>query len=141
VPPGGPSPSADALAVKPRTATVATSAISEPLIQCLQLVEKARSLFHDCWRGAPGCNYKPLNEHSTPSRPSEPPRPPQGAEGTNDSAYAPDLPGCIATGATREDVEREMPDTIEMHLDGLRNAGQPIPEPSALRTACINAAA
>ena len=34
------------------------------------------------------------------------------------SAYAPDLPGCVATGATREDVEREMRDAIAFHLEG-----------------------
>jgi predicted RNase H-like HicB family nuclease len=38
--------------------------------------------------------------------------------GTGYSAYSPDLPGCVATGATRENVEREMHDAIEFHLDG-----------------------
>jgi predicted RNase H-like HicB family nuclease len=61
----------------------------------------------------------------------------EGTQGTNYSTYAPDLPGCVATGATREDVEREMSDAIAMHLAGLRDAGQPIPEPSALTTAYI----
>lgn len=37
----------------------------------------------------------------------------------NYSAYAPDLPGCIATGATREDTERNMHEAIEMHMQGL----------------------
>jgi predicted RNase H-like HicB family nuclease len=65
----------------------------------------------------------------------------EGAEGTNYSGYAPDLPGCVATGATPEDVEREMRDVIAMHLAGLREAGQPIPEPSALTTAYVKVAA
>jgi predicted RNase H-like HicB family nuclease len=40
-----------------------------------------------------------------------------------------DKTGCIATGATRDSVEREMHDAIEFHLDGLRRAGEPIPSP------------
>jgi predicted RNase H-like HicB family nuclease len=47
----------------------------------------------------------------------------EGAEGENYSAYAPDLPGCVATGATIEEVEREMHDAIAFHLEGLRDAG------------------
>lgn len=46
------------------------------------------------------------------------------------SAYSPDVPGCAATGRTREDVERNMHDALEFHLDGLREGGQPVPEPS-----------
>jgi predicted RNase H-like HicB family nuclease len=46
------------------------------------------------------------------------------------SAYSPDVPGCVATGHTREEVERQMHDALEFHLDGLREDGQPIPEPS-----------
>ena len=45
------------------------------------------------------------------------------------SAYSPDLPGCVATGATREEVEKEMHDAIEFHLEGLRLEGQPVPVP------------
>jgi predicted RNase H-like HicB family nuclease len=50
--------------------------------------------------------------------------------GTGYSAYSPDLPGCIATGKTREGVERGMHDAIEFHLDGLRRVGEPIPSPT-----------
>ncbi|HEV7299777.1 MAG TPA: type II toxin-antitoxin system HicB family antitoxin [Tepidisphaeraceae bacterium] len=46
------------------------------------------------------------------------------------SAYSPDLPGCAATGATRDECEREMREAIEFHLDGLREEGQPVPMPS-----------
>jgi predicted RNase H-like HicB family nuclease len=46
---------------------------------------------------------------------------------TGFSAYSPDLPGCVATGASRADVERSMREAIEFHLDGLRTDGQPIP--------------
>ena len=65
----------------------------------------------------------------------------EGAEGENYSAYAPDLPGCVATGATREEVEREMRDAIALHIEGLRDAGEPIPEPSELTTAYVQVAA
>lgn len=47
----------------------------------------------------------------------------------NLSAYVPDLPGCITTGITVEEVERNMREAIELHLDGLREDGEPIPEP------------
>lgn len=46
----------------------------------------------------------------------------------NFSAYSPDLPGCIATGTTREEAERNMHEAIEMHLQGLREDNLPIPE-------------
>ena len=49
---------------------------------------------------------------------------------TGFSAYAPDIPGCIATGSTRDDVEREMKHAIAFHLDGLKAEGMAIPEPS-----------
>jgi predicted RNase H-like HicB family nuclease len=65
----------------------------------------------------------------------------EGNEETNFSAYAPDLPGCVATGAPLADVEREMHDAIAFHLEGLREAGDPIPEPSELTTAYVEVAA
>ena len=40
--------------------------------------------------------------------------------GANFSAYSPDLPGCVATGTTREDADANMHGAIEMHLEGLR---------------------
>ncbi|HKH44019.1 MAG TPA: type II toxin-antitoxin system HicB family antitoxin [Thermoanaerobaculia bacterium] len=52
--------------------------------------------------------------------------------GPNYSAYVPDLPGCIATGATIEEVEREICEAIEFHLEGLREDGSPIPVPSSV---------
>ena len=45
------------------------------------------------------------------------------------SAYSPDLPGCISTGESRVDVERNMREAIAFHLDGLREGGEPVPEP------------
>jgi len=49
--------------------------------------------------------------------------------GTGFSAYSPDLPGCVSTGATREEVERNMQEAVELHLEGLREEGYPVPEP------------
>jgi predicted RNase H-like HicB family nuclease len=49
---------------------------------------------------------------------------------TGFSAYSPDVPGCVATGETREEVEREMADAIAFHLDGLRAEGMDLPQPS-----------
>jgi predicted RNase H-like HicB family nuclease len=49
---------------------------------------------------------------------------------TGYSAYAPDLPGCITTGPTLEETERLMKEAIEFHLEGLREYGLPIPEPT-----------
>jgi predicted RNase H-like HicB family nuclease len=46
------------------------------------------------------------------------------------SAYSPDLPGCVSTGRTREDVEQNMREAIAFHLDGLREDGQTLPEPN-----------
>lgn len=46
----------------------------------------------------------------------------------NYSAYSPDLPGCIATGATREEAERNMHEAIEMHVRGLLEDNLSIPE-------------
>ncbi len=55
---------------------------------------------------------------------------------TGFSAYSPDLPGCIATGATRDDVEREMQAAIQFHIEGLREEGCAVPEPLAYSTYC-----
>jgi predicted RNase H-like HicB family nuclease len=51
--------------------------------------------------------------------------------GTGFSAYSPDVPGCIATAATREEAEIEMAAAIQFHLEGLREMGEPVPEPRA----------
>ena len=47
------------------------------------------------------------------------------------SAYVPDLPGCVATGASPDEAEAEIREAIELHLEGLREDGLPIPEPSS----------
>jgi predicted RNase H-like HicB family nuclease len=50
---------------------------------------------------------------------------------TGFSAYSPDVPGCIATGDTRDEAEREMKGAIAFHLGGLKAEGMPIPQPSS----------
>ena len=50
--------------------------------------------------------------------------------GTGFSAYSPDLPGCVATGATEAEVEREMREAMEFHVEGLEVEGYPVPQPS-----------
>lgn len=49
----------------------------------------------------------------------------------NYSAYSPDLPGCVATGDTRQEVEGNMREAIEMHIRGLKEDKLPIPEPTS----------
>jgi predicted RNase H-like HicB family nuclease len=49
----------------------------------------------------------------------------------NYSAYSPDLPGCVATGKTREEVECNMHEAVEMHVQGLLEDKLPIPESTA----------
>jgi predicted RNase H-like HicB family nuclease len=48
----------------------------------------------------------------------------------NYSAYSPDLPGCIATGKTRKETKKNIKEAINLHLDGLKEDGLPLPEPS-----------
>jgi predicted RNase H-like HicB family nuclease len=52
--------------------------------------------------------------------------------GTNYSAYSPDLPGCVATGQTHDETERNMYEAIQLHIEGLREDGLPIPSSTAL---------
>lgn len=47
----------------------------------------------------------------------------------NLSAYVPDLPGCITTGKTVEEIEQNILEAIELHLEGMMEDGDPIPEP------------
>ena len=50
---------------------------------------------------------------------------------TGFAAYAPDLPGCIAAGETLEQTEQLIKEAIEFHIEGLREDGEAIPEPSS----------
>jgi predicted RNase H-like HicB family nuclease len=49
----------------------------------------------------------------------------------NYSAYVPDLPGCVATGATVEEVEAQIREAIVFHVEGLREDGLPVPAPAS----------
>ena len=51
--------------------------------------------------------------------------------GRNYSAYVPDLPGCVATGSSINEVEASIGEAIRFHLDGLKEDGLPIPPPNA----------
>jgi len=46
-------------------------------------------------------------------------------------AYVPDLPGCVAVGQSREEVETLIQEAIEFHIEGLRADGQPVPQPAS----------
>jgi predicted RNase H-like HicB family nuclease len=50
---------------------------------------------------------------------------------SNFSAYVPDLPGCVATGATIKDAENEIREAIKFHIEGMKEDGLPIPAPSS----------
>ena len=50
---------------------------------------------------------------------------------TGFGAYVPDLPGCVAAGATRDEVMQLIQEAIEFHIEGLKAAGEPVPAPSS----------
>ncbi len=64
----------------------------------------------------------------------------EGDGSTNYSAYAPDLPGVVATGGTLEECEAAMRDAIEFHIEGLRLVGEPVP-PTTGQVAIVTVAA
>ena len=51
--------------------------------------------------------------------------------GTGYSAYSPDLEGCVATGSTKEEVEKNMREAIAFHIEGLREEGYGVPLPQS----------
>ncbi len=60
---------------------------------------------------------------------------------SNYSADAPDRPGCVATGASLDECQREMRDAVAFHLEGLCDAGEVIPEPSEVTATFVSVAA
>jgi predicted RNase H-like HicB family nuclease len=60
----------------------------------------------------------------------------EGEEGSY-SAWSPELPGCVATGRTLDEVKQRMREAIQFHLEGLRLDGEAIPPPSAVATTVI----
>jgi predicted RNase H-like HicB family nuclease len=53
---------------------------------------------------------------------------------TGFSAFSPDLPGCVATGTTREETERNMRDAIALHVEGMHQEGLQVPQPHSSST-------
>jgi predicted RNase H-like HicB family nuclease len=51
---------------------------------------------------------------------------------TSYGAYVPDLPGCVAAGETLQEVEELIREAIQFHIEGLREEGLPVPEPSSI---------
>jgi predicted RNase H-like HicB family nuclease len=51
---------------------------------------------------------------------------------TSYGAYVPDLPGCVAVGETLQEVERLIREAIQFHIEGLREDGQPVPDPTSI---------
>ncbi|VAX22630.1 DNA-binding protein, CopG family [hydrothermal vent metagenome] len=50
----------------------------------------------------------------------------------NFSAYVPDLPGCVSTGDTRKEAKSNIQEAISLHIDGMKQDGEPVPEPSSI---------
>ena len=59
---------------------------------------------------------------------------------TGYGAYAPDLPGCVATGRRREECALHMKEAIDLHIESLRKHGEAVPTPSSTEAAFIEAA-
>jgi predicted RNase H-like HicB family nuclease len=59
---------------------------------------------------------------------------------TGYSAYSPDLPGCVSGGKTIEETEKNLREAIEFHIDGLKEEGFPVPEPTS-RSSYVEVAA
>lgn len=52
--------------------------------------------------------------------------------GANYSVYVPDLPGCVATGSTVEEARERIAEAVALHLEGMREDGEPIPPPTTI---------
>lgn len=64
----------------------------------------------------------------------------EGTPGTNCSAYAPDLPGCVATGDAVESCAATMAEAIAFHLEGLRLAGEHVPDSTVVAVTMVDVA-
>ncbi|MGO9210902.1 MAG: type II toxin-antitoxin system HicB family antitoxin [Terriglobales bacterium] len=51
---------------------------------------------------------------------------------TGYGAYIPDLPGCVATGKTKAQVKKLIREAIELHIESLKQHGEPVPEPTSM---------
>jgi predicted RNase H-like HicB family nuclease len=61
-------------------------------------------------------------------------------EGKAWGAYVPDLPGCVAVGTSRDEVERLIREAIPLHLESMREHGEPVPSPSATASILVEVA-
>jgi predicted RNase H-like HicB family nuclease len=61
-------------------------------------------------------------------------------EGVAWGAYVPDLPGCVAAGASREQVTELITEAIQLHLASLREHGEPVPEATTMGTTTVRVA-
>jgi predicted RNase H-like HicB family nuclease len=61
-------------------------------------------------------------------------------EGDSYSSYAPDLPGCVATGGSPQEVEKLMREAIALHVASLRSHGEPVPEPGHAQVRYVSVA-
>lgn len=60
--------------------------------------------------------------------------------GNSFSAYVPDLPGCVATGESVDEVETLIREAIQLHLESLRTHGEPVPQPTTAAVRVIEVA-
>jgi predicted RNase H-like HicB family nuclease len=58
-------------------------------------------------------------------------------EGSSFSAYVPELPGCVATGKSIAQVEKRIREAIDFHIEGMREAGEPVPPPTSSGTTIV----
>jgi len=58
-------------------------------------------------------------------------------EGDSYSAYVPELPGCVAAGKSVSEVEKLIREAIEFHIEGMREAGEPVPPPTSSGTTIV----
>ncbi len=59
---------------------------------------------------------------------------------TGYGAYVPALPGCVATGPSKEVTAKRIREAIDWHIESLRNHGEPVPPPSSIETELVEAA-
>lgn len=62
------------------------------------------------------------------------------ATDTGYGAYVPALPGCVATGRNKEEAARRIKESIPLHIESLRNHGEPVPPPTSIETEFVEAA-
>src|ERR1700687_5821268 len=87
---------------------------------------------HGAWQTGRGFGYRNLEQYSEAGRSETMKKYLIIVEKTESgfSAFSPDVPGCGSTGKTKDEVERNIQEAIEFHLEGLRQEGYDVPEPT-----------